>query len=94
MAVGERGRRCPSSLFSVVAFPGADMVSLPDGAELLGTFTKATCPVPGHNRHHDRLTRRDVPDSEVVPIYIRRTVDRQVHIVDGDGDNWLIATSL
>jgi hypothetical protein len=40
------------------------MVSLPDGAELLGTFTKATCPVPGNNRHDDRLTRRDVPTTD------------------------------
>jgi hypothetical protein len=31
--------RCPSSLFCVDAFSGADMFSLPDGAELIGTFT-------------------------------------------------------
>jgi LysR substrate binding domain len=37
------------------------MVSLPDWAEPIGTFTKATCPVPGNNRHDDRLTRRDGP---------------------------------
>jgi hypothetical protein len=40
------------------------MVSLPDWAEPIGTFTKATCPVPGNNRHDDRLTRRDVPGSD------------------------------
>jgi hypothetical protein len=39
MPVGERGRRCLSSLFCVDAFPEADMFSLPDGADPIGTFT-------------------------------------------------------
>jgi hypothetical protein len=39
MPVGEQGRRRLSSLLCVDAFPEADMFSLPDGAELIGTFT-------------------------------------------------------
>jgi hypothetical protein len=45
------------------------MVNLPDGAELLGTFTKATCPVPGHSRHHARLNRRDVPKGDIARVW-------------------------
>jgi hypothetical protein len=38
MPVGERCRRCPSSLFCVDAFPGADMFSLPEEVEHISTF--------------------------------------------------------